>query len=157
MRVMHFRSWKNGRAYRDTILRIRFSADGSLITARFQNGIALTAMECHSGRVVQFPFVQGPRPTCHAYSWDAEYIVIGDVNGLARAYRLRDNSFIAELLSRTRSDGIRDVAFAPSREPGQQWLAVCGEEFCLWNPLTQHCFIAPDSGVYRSSAFDPEC
>lgn len=154
MRVLQFKSWKNGRAYQDTILRLRFNADGSEIAARFQNGIGLTALECHTGRVVQLPFIQGIRPTCHAYSWDGEYIAVGDAIGVARSHRLRDYSLIAELAPGLAFGGVFDVAFAPSDEPTQQWLAVCGNEFWLWNPVSGQYLVAPERESFFKAAFD---
>lgn len=145
MRVLQLKTKKD-----QDPLRVRFNADAGVPVAFSRYSSRLSSVEVHSGRSGAISTTRSERPTCAAYSWDGEYLAVGTADGFARPYRVAGGAPLAELrVSNSRGQGhIGDVTFAPTIDPARQWLAACGNEFWVWNPVTQQYLIAPDEDWY---------
>ena len=155
MRVLQFRKQTAGRAVTRSLRRLCFNADGSVLVGGLDGATRLAAVAVHSGGALDLPGGSEGRYPSAAFSASGEYFAVGDIGGTAHAFRLTDGQHLAELRPDAPFAGVSEVAFAPTADPMNQWLAVCGVEFWLWNPVTQQYLVAPEREHFRSAAFDP--
>lgn len=154
MQLLQLRKRKNGRAITRSVRRLCYSADASVLIGSV-DGADLVPVGVHGGITPNIFPEAFARATCAAFSANGEYFAVRTNSGATRAYRSSDGAQLAELGTTGATLGMDRIAFAPTHNPKAQWLAVCGREFWLWNPLTQQYLVAPEAEGFQYVAFGP--
>ncbi len=155
MRVLQLKQRKNGRTIRRPLCWLGFNADASILVGRADATAGLVAVGVHGDATPDLPQELFARATCVAFSTNGQYFAFRTSGGTTRVYRSADGVQLAEHDTGGATVGMDRLAFAPTADPRAQWLAVCGREFWLWNPLTQQYLVAPEAEGFQHVAFGP--